>query len=146
MATVTALLREEKIDSKNPIYFARKENGLSLLQAAKALDTSPTKLEREELNPSGAVDVNKARTAYQLFVARNPPAAGKNLLFGSISLRIARDIMGDSVESFSTKYKISPSHWRKLECHAREIEPELLRQIEADVRKSFAKICNFSLS
>lgn len=141
MADVVPIEDSQKFNQDKPLRDARREYGLSLLEAAKALGVSPTQLEREEGRPSPGMDLCQVRSRFELFVATQGPAAGKNLIFGVLPLRVARDIMGLSVDTMAMRYDASPSHWRKLECHARELSVDTLHRIEADVRTSFAEIC-----
>lgn len=141
MSVVVPLFSEDKLGTENSLYDARKRYGLTLLEAARALGTSPTRLEREEGRRVPTIDAGKAAAKFEIFRAEGQGSAGKNLLFGVLPLRAARDILDMSVDDIASKYGLSPSHWRKLECHAREVSPDMLNRLERDVRQSFESIC-----
>lgn len=139
--SVTPLLREDKL-SLNALYVARKHYGLTLTQAAKALNLSATQLEREELRPRPTIDMVQATQAFSGFVLNDADGKlGKNLLYSSMPIRVARDILGENVEQIAKRYDISPSQWKKMECHARKMPQSLIEQIESDIRKSFSALC-----
>ncbi len=138
---VVSLIREDK-SSSNPLYLARKEYGLSLSQAAVALGMSPTQVERDELRAKPTVDVNQARQAFEVFIATHlGSGAGKNLLFGQMPLRVARDILGMSVAQIAARHGMSESQWRKMECHARLLEKPVLDQIQQAILEHFDGLC-----
>lgn len=140
--SITPLFREEKL-THNALYTARKHYGLTLSQAATALRMSATQIERDELRAVPIIDLAKACRAFGVFVATNPDGnKGKNLLLEQVPIRTLRDVQGLSVESIAPDYGVSPSQWRKYECHARELPPELRRKLEADLLACFSGICS----
>lgn len=140
--SVLSLHREEKAASKNALYLARKTYKLSLSQAAKALRLSPTQVERDELRETPQLDVRRAEQAFEVFIATNNLMKdGKNLLFGYMPLRVARDVLDMPVDEIAKKYRMSPSQWRKMECHARTLETSLLDEIEKDIVSHFDGLC-----
>ena len=140
--SIVPLLRETKTSS-NALYKARKEYDLSLAQAAVALGLSATQVERDELRDSPVTDVGNARQAFEVFCATDKSgSAGKNLLFGYMPLRVSRDIFCLSVEDIAARFGMSASQWRKMECHARAMDMEMLESIEKEIISHFEGLCS----
>ncbi len=127
----------------------RDDYGLTITQAAKALETSPSTIELWEAHahtpqpcPTTVIpDRERARIRLERYVRDHGIAANKNLIFGVYPLRIARDILGLSVEKIASEYGYKPSTWQKLEANIRTLDREKLSQIEQRVREHFSAAC-----
>jgi hypothetical protein len=141
MSEVISILREDKGDSRSALYALRKDYCLTLLQAATALKLSTTQLEREELRQNSTLDLKTVQRKYELFCASSGNDAGRNLIFGCLPLRTAREIRRMSLFDFAREYGFSESHWKKVEANARELDPAIRARIEADVQHAFGEMC-----
>lgn len=141
------LLFDEAPASKqhNAITRIRREYGLSLLQGAKALAVSASTLERMESTKDISLGEEDLRRKFEVFVVTSGGDAGKNLLFRTYPLRLARELLKLSIPQMAARYGYAPSSWKKIEANARLIDTDRLRQIEHDVRDEFAQTCAMSL-
>jgi transcriptional regulator with XRE-family HTH domain len=127
--------------NKTNLREARKEFGLSLSQAAAALDTSPVMIENWERNSGMGPSIELIVDKFQSFIQKHGSEAGKNLIFGHYSLRMARELLGLSIQQVAEKYGYKPSVWPRLENNSRLLPEDKIKQIEEDVRSHFARIC-----
>jgi len=136
----------ERIDEarikKNCLYRARREYGLTVLEAAEALGISAHIVEREERGEDCRFSDRSIKSKFEYFVASIAKGEGKNLIFHSFPLRVAREILGLEIEEMAAKYGCSKSHWKKLEANYRKLTADKLDQIEQDVRSCFLAVCN----
>lgn len=64
-----------------------------------------------------------------------------NVLFGAYPLRLARLILGLTVDQMAHKWGYTPAAWQKVEANVRKLDEERLRRIEHQVRSHFASRC-----
>jgi DNA-binding transcriptional regulator YiaG len=120
----------------------RNEYGLLLTQAAQALGTLPRTLEIWEANPGMGPSPDYVRSKLEGFLIEHGPEAGKNLLFGVYPLRLARDILGFSVEQIAREHGYSKVGWQKFEANSRVLESSKIGALEERVRAHFVKACS----
>lgn len=118
----------------------RNEYGLSLLQAAIALRISASALEDLERSGDPKMGGEEIRRRYELFVGTNAPE-GKNLIFGHYPLRMAREILGVSVEEIAAANGYTANTWKRIEANARPLRRDILQKIECQVRDKFKAVC-----
>jgi transcriptional regulator with XRE-family HTH domain len=111
----------------------RLRYGFTLVEAGAALERTATQVERLE-NGRTTLD-HSAEEIIQIFEEfSKSDYVSHSRLFLRFPLRIARYILGLSVEEIARKYRTSPSQWRKLECEARDLTPSLRSRIEKDIQ------------
>lgn len=119
----------------------RQEFGLSLVQASRILGISAPTLEKYETRSGLRMTISDVRNKFEYFVSTTDENVGKNLIFHHLPLRVAREIMGYSVEEIATKYDYSGGTWRKFECNQRELPNDVLVRLQIDVKQTFDKMC-----
>lgn len=146
MSTVIPLFDEAQAsEQRSVIALARREYGLSVAQGARALNVSPATLERMEASSIYTIDEDDVRRKFEVFIVTEGGDAGKNLLFRTYPLRVARELLKLPIPQMAARYGYASSTWRKIEANARLIDTDKLRQIEHDVRDEFAQTCALSL-
>lgn len=128
---------------------ARTDNKLVLTQAVIALESelgikiSPKTLEKWEGRGTAAVDARDARKAYEAFCrsAEAVSKSGKNLLFGSIPVAVAREILELSQEEIGRLFDYSASSWAKIEANSRFLPEKKLVKLEAMLQDRFLDFC-----
>ncbi len=120
----------------------RNEYGLSVVQAAKALETSPSTIEAWEAHPDMGPQEKTARAKIANFVLEHGRDGGKNLLFGAYPLRLAREILGLSIKEMASAHGYTVPAWQKIEAHARILARDKILEIEDCVRDHFVSVCN----
>ena len=123
----------------NVLQALRKDYGLTLVDAAAALGKTATQLERLEYRHPNEVPVSWVVQRFEMCSGTEKTPSNK--LFLRFPLRMARDVLGLSVEEISSRYGASPSQWRKFECGARCLDKNIQQRVENDVIKVFKSIC-----
>lgn len=129
---------------------ARTKFRLTLTQAVSALlaeaniEVAPNTLETWENGRNPGVDVAVAAAAYEKFALDSEVCrhAGKNLMYGSIPVSTARDILDLSIPQLAHILGYSPSFWIKIEANSRFIAEDKLAILEAMVQMRFMQVCN----
>lgn len=119
----------------------RNEYGLSLLEAASALGISAAAVEELERGRTEPLGGEALRRKYELFIGTTDAGVGKNLIFGSYPLRVARELLEISLDEMAAKFGYTANSWKRIEANARPLSPELLRNIEKEVRDKLATVC-----
>jgi len=122
----------------------RNEYGLSVVQAAKALGTSPSAIETWEAHPDMGPHEQIARSKIERYVLEHGRDGGKNLLFGAYPLRLAREILGLDIKGIASAYGYTVAAWQKIEANSRILDREKIHEIENRVRQHFVRVCNSS--
>lgn len=141
MATILRFTRAEDASSGNRSRDARREFGLSLAQAAKALGVSAATVENWERMDNPRVSTDRLTEAYGNFCHAANRDLGNNLLFGSYPLRLARQLLQISPEDMAEQFGYSKAAWLKLEANARPLPDSKILEIEDRVRSKLAQIC-----
>lgn len=140
MAQVLSLAAERKARRQPDARNARIEYGLTILEAAKALDLSASAIEELERSDEPRFSLVEIRRKYELFLGTGG-AGGKNLIFGHYPLRMAREVLGLSLEDMAGAFGYTANSWKRIEAHARPLQRETLERIERQVREKFSAIC-----
>lgn len=125
----------------------RADFGLTRAEAAIAMGVSRASIENWERKPCTTHDDAQITTKFQKFVIEHPRGEdgnrqiGRNLIFGRYPLRMAREILGLSVDKIAAQYGYSESAWKKFEGNGRPINEDVLKTLEADVRDAFLSSC-----
>ncbi|RYG86604.1 MAG: XRE family transcriptional regulator [Alphaproteobacteria bacterium] len=125
------------------LRMARQDRGLSLTQAACALGIAPVTLESWEIGQKSQVSIGRAHKAYDDFVGNTDKArrTGTNLLFGCFPMRVARDILGLTIQEISSLFDYAPSYWKKIEANARYARPDVIEELERRISARMAAVC-----
>ncbi len=125
-------LRQERVSAE-----------LSLRQAAAALEVSPITLDGWEQGRKPQVKPEFATARFAQFRVDTECCwrAGNNLLFGVFPLRIARDILGLTVDEMAVRCGYSRSSWSKMEANARIVPEAKLFEVEGWVRAAWDHAC-----
>lgn len=118
----------------------RAEYGLTILEAARALDLAASAVEQLERDEGPDISPEQVRQKYELYAATNNSDA-RNLIFGHYPLRMARELLGLNIEQMAERYGYKTSSWKRIEANARPLRPGLLEEIEDQVRTRFTAIC-----
>jgi transcriptional regulator with XRE-family HTH domain len=124
----------------NPLRALRKNAGLNLLQAAEALGTSASAIEKMEGQVTAIRTAEEIETSYRLFLEKSSDADSKNLIFGLYPLRIGRELLQLSLEEMARKYNYTPNTWRRIESKARPLSVTVIAKIEDEVRAKLRTI------
>ncbi|MEM1396147.1 MAG: hypothetical protein AAGH38_01705 [Pseudomonadota bacterium] len=125
----------------------RADFGLTRAEAALALDVSRASIENWERKPCTRQDDAMITAKFQKFAVEYPkdkdgnPTVGRNLIFNRYPLRMAREILGRTVEQIAVDYGYSVSAWKKFEGNGRPINQDTLKKLEDDVRDAFLSTC-----
>lgn len=120
----------------------RNEYGITVVQAAKALGTSPSMIEMWEAHPDMGPHEEVARAKIGRYVVEHGRDGGKNLLFGAYPLRLAREILGLDIKGMASAYGYTIAAWQKIEANTRILDREKIYEIENRVREHFVSVCN----
>lgn len=142
MATILAFKPAALPQKSYRIRDIRRELGLSLSQAAAALEVSAATIEIWESNPETAPCSIEISDRFHAFIAKNGIQAGKNLIFGCYSLRLGREILGISIDQMAKDYGYSKSSWLRIESNCRSLPDEKLKNIELRVKNHLAGLCS----
>src|SRR3546814_1501490 len=96
----------------------RNEYGLSILQAAQALNLSSSKIEEIERSKDSTIDPISVRRDFEIFVGLGS-SAGKNLIFGHYPLRIARELLSRNLAEMAKCYVYTANSWKRIDANAR---------------------------
>lgn len=120
----------------------REEYGLSVIQAAAALDTTSSNIELWEANWDLGPGEDFLRSQFENFVRSKSAEDLSNLLFSVYPLKIAREILGLTIEEIAHQFgDYSKSAWQKFESNDRVLDRSILLMIEDRVRIHFAEAC-----
>lgn len=128
---------------------ARTSARLSLTQAVTALEVTlgiaiaPGTLEAWENGRPPKVCPKRAAIAYK-GLARHTAKfrhLGTNVLFGSLPLSVARDILDMSVEEIAALYGYKRSFWIKFEANARAVPVDIIEDLQSKLQGRFAVLC-----
>ena len=133
-------INAERLAASAALRGIRNEYGLSVLQAAHALSTSAAAIERMERSDDPSVSAEEIRRQYELFAGCGG-VVGKNLVFGHYPLGMARELLSLDIGQMAARYGYTVNSWKRIEADARPLRPELLQQIEEDVRDELATVC-----
>lgn len=140
------LLAIEKVDLVSwgkSLRSARDMHGLTLRQAAAALEISPITLDGWEQGRKPQMDVDVVNIKFEEFKSKAEFCwkTGNNLLFGAFPLRVARDILGLSASEMAEELMMSHSSWTKMEANARIVPDSTLSLIEGRVLYALQAAC-----
>ena len=119
----------------------RKEYGLSLIQAAQALDVSPTHYERMEQGKAAPPQAEWAKMQFEIFLDQNGEDDATNLMFGTFPLRMARQLTGLSLPAIASHFGYSAATWKRFESNGRILDREKLKAVEAMVKDRLGEVC-----
>jgi DNA-binding XRE family transcriptional regulator len=143
MATVFDFSQDNPISHGRLLRSERESATLTLAQAAAAIGISPITLDGWEQGRKPQLTPSAAKKAYRQF--RNDTnhcfKTGNNLFFGVFPIRIAKDILGLSVEQMAAKSGYSVSSWTKMEANARLVPPTKVAEIEGWVSSAWNAAC-----
>ncbi len=122
---------------------ARVKAELSLNQAAVALEISPTTLDAWEQGRKPQVAVEAAAERFDAFRKSTEEVwrTGENLIFGVFPLRVARDVLGWSIDEIATEFSYSRSSWTKMEANARLLPKEAMDRLQDMVGAAWSDAC-----
>ncbi|MGO7078718.1 hypothetical protein ACCT03_33700 [Rhizobium johnstonii] len=132
---------EGVVDDAHTIRQIRIRKGLSIVQAAAALRTTPSNIELWEANPGMGPKRFVVSNHFDNFLRENDPGCGKNLLFNRYPLSLARDILSLNVEEIAALFGYKKSTWQKFESHTRVLSADDLARLEDMVRERFSVVC-----
>jgi DNA-binding XRE family transcriptional regulator len=141
MATILRFTRAEDPYPGKKLRNTRREFGLSLAQAAKALGVSAATIENWERSGNPRLSTDDVSKSYSNFGHAADRDVGNNLLFGSYPLRLARQLLQVSPDEMATQFGYSKAAWLKLEANARPLPDTKLFEIEERIRSKLAQIC-----
>ena len=145
MAEVLSIFPTKVVDDPPCLRAVRSEYGLSLLQAAVALGISASAVEEMERHGDDVFAPEMVRRKYELFVGTTNFGVGKNLLFDTYPLRMARELLDLSIDEMASRFGYKPSSWKRIEMNARPLHPDILARIEAEVRHKLSSVCLLSV-
>jgi transcriptional regulator with XRE-family HTH domain len=120
----------------------REENGILRRQIAAEFKVSVSTVERWENSYQTPVDVATLGEKISYIRLKDPNfKLGKNLCFRRFPIGIAREILELNIDQIAKRYGLSASQWKKIECHERPIEKEILEKLESDIRFSIVGDC-----
>lgn len=120
----------------------RKQERLTITQAAYALGVSTSAIEAWERGVNPAPSIDTVKEAFEAFsINYEKKTFKKNLLFGSYPLRLARELVEMDIASISAKFKVTPSSWAKFESNVRPLPESMLVEVEDFVRERLAAVC-----
>ncbi len=120
----------------------RKIYGFSVVQAAAALNVSPATYERMEQEVIAPPTQEWTEGQFDVFLDREDVTATGNYVLNAFPLRVAREVIGLSVEQMADMFHYQPSTWRKFEANARKLKPETLGEVGQMVRDRFDSVCS----
>ena len=129
------------VPSEWSLKTCRHEYGLSVIQAAEALDVSATTYERMEQGRIQPPTQAMAETRFDIFIDNFGISGSQNFVLGVYPLRRAREILGLSAEDCARQFGYSLASWRKFEANARKLAPGDLAELEQILRKHVADGC-----
>ncbi len=118
----------------------RNENGLSVAQAAAALNISIASYERMEQGVAAPPQQIWVETSFSVYFDQNANSVVGNFVLGAFSLRFARELLGESIEGISERYGYSINSWRKFESNGRILKSEIVVDIESRIKSKMADI------
>lgn len=143
MSTVLKFQARPKCQSReNEFRDLRKSFGLSILQAAQALEVSASTLENWEQLRSFKLTIAAIESSYQRYSNNLVPGSGKNVLFGSYPLRLARMLLRLDVEQIASEFGYTEAAWLKIESNARILTEDKIEVIEDRLRAQMADLCH----
>ena len=143
MATVLNFLPTDVVTLGKQLRDARVVEQLTLSQAATALGISPITLDAWEQGRKPQISVADATSRYKKYRVDTNfcRKSGNNLLFGVFPIRIAREILGVSLDEMAVKLEYSTSSWSKMEANARIVPAEKISEIESLVGDAWNAAC-----
>jgi hypothetical protein len=132
---------EKDRTTSNPRKALRDIHGLTVTQAAAALGTTTHNFEKWEATGNGT-DFEFADQAFQAYRLTDGPGQDTNQLFAVYPLRVARDMLGYSIEVMAKEFGYSIAGWQKFESNQRLLDRNILSRIETMVRDDFARACH----
>ncbi len=118
----------------------RSELGLSVAQMAIMLGVSPATLEAWETGRRDPnVELEKISHAMQKKFSP-PPRQGTSLLLGSITIRTARDLIGEKCRDFANRFGYSEKSWRAIEQGRRQLPQNVRDSLEKLIRQRLRSI------
>jgi hypothetical protein len=127
--------------AKGSFKTLREEFGLTVIQAAKAMKTSPSNIEIWEAHDNGPTN-DFIREQFFEYSRTVTLRRDSNLLFGRYPLRMARDVLGMSLEMLSGSHGYSASAWQKFESNQRVLGKHILAELEEKIQTHFADTCS----
>jgi len=118
----------------------RNEYGLTILEAARALDLAASTVEQLERDEGPDISPEQVRQKYEMYAATTN-SDGRNLIFGHYPLRMARELLGLSLDEMAARFGYKTSSWKRIEANARPLRPGVREEIEHQVRTRFTAIC-----
>ena len=143
MAEVLLFPGIDQVELGKSLRNVREQAELSLVQAAVALEISPVTLDaweqgrKPQSDPTTVASKYKAYRDNTNYCQRN----GNNLIFGVFPLRVARDVLGLSVEELAASVGYSQSSWTKIEANARILPNDKLFEIEGRLMAVWDSAC-----
>jgi transcriptional regulator with XRE-family HTH domain len=130
------------VGTSSTVRLIREEYGLTVIQAAAALGTTGSNVELWESKPDLGPGENFLRSQFEDFVRKNSINNVSNMLFSVYPLKLAREILGVSIEQIASEHGgYSKSAWQKFESNDRILDRKILLQLEDKVRSHFANAC-----
>lgn len=127
--------------NKNEFRDLRKSFDLSILQASQALEVSASTLENWEQLNSFKLAIAAVESSYQRYANSLMPGSGKNVLFGSYPLRLARMLLRLDVKQIAAEFGYTEAAWLKIESNARILADDKIEIIEDRLRAQMADLC-----
>lgn len=123
---------------------AREDAGLTLNQAAAAMEISPITLDGWEQGRKPQVQVAVAVAKFQRFREDTDFCwkTGNNLVFGVFPLRVVKELLEYSLEDTAKLFGYSKSSWAKMEANSRLVHPDVMTQIEDRVSAVWDAACD----
>lgn len=122
----------------------RAEYGLSVIEAAAALGTTPSTVELWEARTDIGPGQEHVRSRYEQYRRENVNGSDSNMLFTVYPLRVARDMLRKEQEDIASLFGYSAATWQKFESNQRVLDRKILRELESMVRANFAATCKAS--
>jgi DNA-binding XRE family transcriptional regulator len=120
----------------------RNSYGMSILQAAKALDVSTATYERMEQGVTAPPSRVWVETQFAIFIDENGQTGDENLLFGTFPLRIARDLLDISCADLASMYGYKESTWKRFESNGRHLDKDTVTNIENSIKAKLKQTCD----
>ncbi|MFM6931624.1 MAG: hypothetical protein ACKOUT_05205 [Novosphingobium sp.] len=128
---------------------ARLKEKITLTQAVCALESelgkriAPKTLENWEYKQAPGIDPKVAAGLYAKFAkdATRARREGKNLIFGSIPISVAKDILDFTDADIERHFGYKPSYWAKIEANSRFLPEKKMDKLEVLMQKCLSGLC-----
>lgn len=118
---------------------SRTKLGLSIAQMSLLLGVSPTTLEAWE---SGRRDpkVDLAKLSKAMRTKFMPPKQGPNVVLGQMTVKAAREILGETCDAIAHRFGYSEKSWRAIEQGRRRLPEQIRDTLELLIKKRLRAI------